>query len=129
MQVVLCAFLHFSCMSFFLYGGIPFALPCWQAAPAMCRLLARSSHGRLALLSQLVQKSFGRLVYQDFLRGCGPPEAQAGLAPFKDVALEASYTDRDLEKVSRLSHTLTAQGARCSLAGDSGVPLACRIIE
>lgn len=48
---------------------------------------------------QLVQKSYARLVYQDCLRGAGPTDVQAQLAPFKDVTLEASYTNRDLEKV------------------------------
>ncbi|GAQ90489.1 hydroxymethylglutaryl-CoA synthase [Klebsormidium nitens] len=50
--------------------------------------------------NKLVQKSYARLVYQDFSRGAGPPDVQAALAPFKDVTLEASYTDRDLEKAA-----------------------------
>ncbi|KAI9201869.1 hydroxymethylglutaryl-coenzyme A synthase C terminal-domain-containing protein [Polychytrium aggregatum] len=47
--------------------------------------------------TKLVQKSFGRLAYNDFLRDPENPK-YADYARFKDESVEGSYTNRDLEK-------------------------------
>eukprot|EP00455_Lapot_gusevi_P023657 TRINITY_DN2454_c0_g1_i7.p1 TRINITY_DN2454_c0_g1~~TRINITY_DN2454_c0_g1_i7.p1 ORF type:complete len:478 (-),score=128.95 TRINITY_DN2454_c0_g1_i7:66-1439(-) len=69
----------------------------------------RNLHGREAYLSdfdyvifhapynKLVQKSYARLVYNEYLRR-PTDEAFASLAEFKDVPLEASYEHRNLEQ-------------------------------
>ncbi|KAI5064236.1 hypothetical protein GOP47_0020906 [Adiantum capillus-veneris] len=53
--------------------------------------------------NKLVQKSFGRLVYNDFLRQASYLEATAlaALEPFRNVGMEESYSNRDLEKISQ----------------------------
>nr|CAB3497262.1 unnamed protein product [Digitaria exilis]CAB3502217.1 unnamed protein product [Digitaria exilis] len=49
----------------------------------------------------LVQKSFARLYYNDFLRNCSTvdEESREKLAPYAGLSSEESYQSRDLEKV------------------------------
>ncbi|KAH7404783.1 hypothetical protein KP509_15G042500 [Ceratopteris richardii] len=53
--------------------------------------------------NKLVQKSFARLVYNDFLRNASylKGSGSASLEPYRCMPLEDSYTNRDLEKVSQ----------------------------
>eukprot|EP00898_Chlorokybus_atmophyticus_P000505 jgi/Chlat1/1455/Chrsp12S02007 len=49
--------------------------------------------------NKLVQKSFARLVYNDFLR-LNRDDAESPLYPFRDLTSEESYSDRALEKAA-----------------------------
>jgi hydroxymethylglutaryl-CoA synthase len=51
--------------------------------------------------NKLVQKSFARLYYNDFMRNCSSvdDDAKAKLQPFSNLTGEESYQSRDLEKV------------------------------
>lgn len=53
--------------------------------------------------NKLVQKSFGRLVYNDFLRQASylGGDMAANLESFRTLSEEESYSNRDLEKVSQ----------------------------
>lgn len=53
--------------------------------------------------NKLVQKSFGRLIYNDFLRQASYLEGPslASLEPFRTLGEEESYSNRDLEKISQ----------------------------
>lgn len=53
--------------------------------------------------NKLVQKSFGRLIYNDFLRQASYFEGPslASLEPFRTLGEEESYSNRDLEKISQ----------------------------
>ncbi|KAH7276396.1 hypothetical protein KP509_39G005200 [Ceratopteris richardii] len=53
--------------------------------------------------NKLVQKSFGRLIYNDFIRQASYLEGSisANLEPYRCLPLEESYSNRDLEKVSQ----------------------------
>lgn len=53
--------------------------------------------------NKLVQKSFGRLIYNDFVRQASYLEGQnaASLEPFRTLGEEESYSNRDLEKISQ----------------------------
>ncbi|XP_073011693.1 hydroxymethylglutaryl-CoA synthase [Typha latifolia] len=53
--------------------------------------------------NKLVQKSFARLYFNDFLRNCSSVEndAREKLQPFSDLTSEESYQSRELEKVSQ----------------------------
>nr|CAD1835437.1 unnamed protein product [Ananas comosus var. bracteatus] len=53
--------------------------------------------------NKLVQKSFARLYYNDFLRNCSCVEkdAREKLAPYSSLSSEESYRSRDLEKASQ----------------------------
>ncbi|GJN09292.1 hypothetical protein PR202_ga27288 [Eleusine coracana subsp. coracana] len=53
--------------------------------------------------NKLVQKSFARLCYNDFLRNCSTvdEETREKLAPYADLSPEESYQSRDLEKASQ----------------------------
>ncbi|XP_050228579.1 hydroxymethylglutaryl-CoA synthase [Mercurialis annua] len=53
--------------------------------------------------NKLVQKSFARLVYDDFVRNSSSIDeaAKEKLAPFSTLSNEESYQSRDLEKVSQ----------------------------
>ncbi|TVU48603.1 hypothetical protein EJB05_08244 [Eragrostis curvula] len=53
--------------------------------------------------NKLVQKSFARLCYNDFLRNCSTvdEETREKLAPFAGLSSEESYQSRDLEKASQ----------------------------
>ena len=48
---------------------------------------------------KLVQKSWARYFFQDFLRNPTNP-AYASFLPYKDLSIEQSYEHRDLEKVA-----------------------------
>ncbi|KAJ3057335.1 hypothetical protein HK102_011072, partial [Quaeritorhiza haematococci] len=48
--------------------------------------------------TKLVQKSFARLAYNDFLRNTSPTSSNPDFEKFKSVKLDQSYTNRDLEK-------------------------------
>ncbi|KAK9698640.1 hypothetical protein RND81_08G120000 [Saponaria officinalis] len=54
--------------------------------------------------NKLVQKSFSRLIYNDFLRNARSisEDAKEKLAPFSNLSIDESYQSRDLEKVSQL---------------------------
>lgn len=54
--------------------------------------------------NKLVQKSFARLYYDDFLRNRSSieKEAQEKLQPFSNLSYEESYQNRDLEKTSQV---------------------------
>jgi hydroxymethylglutaryl-CoA synthase len=53
--------------------------------------------------NKLVQKSFARLYYNDFMRNCSSvdDDAKAKLQPFSNLTGEESYQSRDLEKASQ----------------------------
>ncbi|KAG8050500.1 hypothetical protein GUJ93_ZPchr0009g1978 [Zizania palustris] len=53
--------------------------------------------------NKLVQKSFARLYYNDFMRNCSyvDNEAKEKLQPFSNLTVEESYQSRDLEKASQ----------------------------
>ncbi|CAN6290890.1 unnamed protein product [Urochloa humidicola] len=53
--------------------------------------------------NKLVQKSFARLCYNDFLRNCSTvdEESRVKLAPYAGMSSEESYQSRDLEKASQ----------------------------
>ncbi|XP_074317269.1 hydroxymethylglutaryl-CoA synthase-like isoform X2 [Silene latifolia] len=53
--------------------------------------------------NKLVQKSFARLMYNDFLRNGSSisEDAKEKLAPFSNLSIDESYQSRDLEKVSQ----------------------------
>ncbi|KAL6556786.1 hypothetical protein OROHE_006662 [Orobanche hederae] len=53
--------------------------------------------------NKLVQKSFGRLLFNDFLRSASSIDeaAKEKLAPFSSLTSDESYQSRDLEKVSQ----------------------------
>ncbi|AQL09921.1 Hydroxymethylglutaryl-CoA synthase [Zea mays] len=53
--------------------------------------------------NKLVQKSFARLYYNDFLRNCSTVdgESREKLAPYAGLSSEESYQSRDLEKASQ----------------------------
>lgn len=53
--------------------------------------------------NKLVQKSFARLMYNDFLRNASSinEEAKEKMAPFSNLSIDESYQSRDLEKVSQ----------------------------
>eukprot|EP00250_Pteridium_aquilinum_P012799 c20952_g1_i1 orf=359-1750(+) len=53
--------------------------------------------------NKLVQKSFGRLVYDDFLKQSSYLDGSVAalLEPFKTLSAEESYSNRDLEKASQ----------------------------
>ncbi|KAL9242849.1 hypothetical protein vseg_016808 [Gypsophila vaccaria] len=53
--------------------------------------------------NKLVQKSFARLMYNDFLRSASSisEDAKELLAPFSSLSIDESYQSRDLEKVSQ----------------------------
>ncbi|KAJ8421784.1 LOW QUALITY PROTEIN: hypothetical protein Cgig2_021722 [Carnegiea gigantea] len=53
--------------------------------------------------NKLVQKSFARLMYNDFLRNASSinEDAKGKLAPFSSLSIDESYQSRDLEKVSQ----------------------------
>lgn len=53
--------------------------------------------------NKLVQKSFARLMYNDFLRNASSisEDAKEKLAPFSNLSIDDSYQSRDLEKVSQ----------------------------
>ncbi|KAL6660297.1 hypothetical protein ACP70R_002419 [Stipagrostis hirtigluma subsp. patula] len=53
--------------------------------------------------NKLVQKSFARLYYNDFLRNCSTvdEESREKLAPYAGLSSEESYQSRDLEKASQ----------------------------
>jgi len=53
--------------------------------------------------NKLVQKSFARLCYNDFLRNCSTvdEESREKLAPYTGLSSEESYQSRDLEKASQ----------------------------
>ncbi|ONL92973.1 Hydroxymethylglutaryl-CoA synthase [Zea mays] len=54
--------------------------------------------------NKLVQKSFARLYYNDFLRNCSSTvdeESREKLAPYAGLSSEESYQSRDLEKASQ----------------------------
>ncbi|KAK9668223.1 hypothetical protein RND81_13G042500 [Saponaria officinalis] len=53
--------------------------------------------------NKLVQKSFARLMYNDFLRNASSinEDAKEKLTPFSDISIDESYQSRDLEKVSQ----------------------------
>jgi hydroxymethylglutaryl-CoA synthase len=53
--------------------------------------------------NKLVQKSFARLCYNDFLRNCSTvdEESRGKLAPYAGLSSEESYQSRDLEKASQ----------------------------
>lgn len=53
--------------------------------------------------NKLVQKSFARLYFNDFLRNCSSVEAEARekLEPFSSLSGDESYQSRDLEKASQ----------------------------
>ncbi|XP_078440515.1 hydroxymethylglutaryl-CoA synthase / HMG-CoA synthase / 3-hydroxy-3-methylglutaryl coenzyme A synthase [Wolffia australiana] len=54
--------------------------------------------------NKLVQKSFARLYFNDFIRNCSSvnEEAKVKLEPFSSLSADESYHSRDLEKVSQL---------------------------
>uniref|UniRef100_A0A7C9DCJ0 Hydroxymethylglutaryl-CoA synthase n=1 Tax=Opuntia streptacantha TaxID=393608 RepID=A0A7C9DCJ0_OPUST len=53
--------------------------------------------------NKLVQKSFARLMYNDFLRNASsiPEDAKEKLTPFSSLSIDESYQSRDLEKISQ----------------------------
>ncbi|XP_057524630.1 hydroxymethylglutaryl-CoA synthase-like [Amaranthus tricolor] len=53
--------------------------------------------------NKLVQKSFARLMYNDFLRSASSidEDAKEKLSPFSNLSINESYQSRDLEKVSQ----------------------------
>ncbi|KAL9231050.1 hypothetical protein vseg_006320 [Gypsophila vaccaria] len=53
--------------------------------------------------NKLVQKSFARLIYNDFLRNASSisEDTKETLAPFSNLSTSESYQSRDLEKVSQ----------------------------
>ncbi|KAK3132898.1 hypothetical protein QOZ80_6AG0529170 [Eleusine coracana subsp. coracana] len=54
--------------------------------------------------NKLVQKSFARLYYNDFMRNCSSvdDDAKTKLQPFSNLTGEESYQSRDLEKASQV---------------------------
>ncbi|MQM14064.1 hypothetical protein Taro_046997 [Colocasia esculenta] len=55
--------------------------------------------------NKLVQKSFARLLFNDFVRNCGSigKEAREKLEPFSTLSSDESYQSRDLEKASQVA--------------------------
>ncbi|CAO2827206.1 unnamed protein product [Amaranthus hypochondriacus] len=53
--------------------------------------------------NKLVQKSFARLMYNDFLRNASSidEDAKETLAPYSNISIEESYQSRELEKVTQ----------------------------